>query len=282
MKQYMVWISYRWSIALWLAIATQAGAAPPVAISFGVVPQQSTTKLARLWLPIVKYLSVQTGYTLMFKTAKDIPTFERRLAAGTYDIAYMNPYHYTIFSRSPGYRAFAKTKNAAIRGIIIVRKDSPYQTLDELAGQTLAFPSPAAFAASVLPRRHLLERDVVFTPDYVSSHDSVYHGVVRGFYAAGGGIARTLNNMPAAIQNELRILWTSKPYTPHAIAAHPRVPAEVVERVQQVMEAMHADPAGRALLQAIRFYQGIESARDSEWDDVRHLGIQLLQNLTRH
>jgi phosphonate transport system substrate-binding protein len=115
----------------------------------------------------------------------------------------------------------------------------------------------------------------------VSSHDSVYHGVVRGFYAAGGGIVRTLNNMPIAVQNELRILWTSKPYTSHAIAAHPRVSAKVVERVQRVMEDMHDDPAGRALLQAIRFYQGIESARDAEWDDVRHLGIQLLQNLTR-
>ena len=107
-------------------------------LSFGIVPQQNATKLARLWTPICKYLSKQTGYRFVFKTAKDIPTFEKRLATGEYDIAYMNPYHYTVFSIDPGYRAIAKETNKRIQGIIVVKKDSPYQSIVELAGKTLA------------------------------------------------------------------------------------------------------------------------------------------------
>ena len=59
----------------------------PVNLAFGIVPQQSASKLAGLWTPILAYLSQKTGYAIRFKTARDIPTFEQRLAAGDYQCA---------------------------------------------------------------------------------------------------------------------------------------------------------------------------------------------------
>ena len=117
-------------------------------LSFGIVPQQSATRLAQLWLPLLKQLEQDSGVRLRFRTAPDIPTFEKRLHEGEYDIAYMNPYHYTVFSRSPGYRAIIREKNKKIQGIMVVRADSTIQTIDELNTAKLAFPAPAAFAAS--------------------------------------------------------------------------------------------------------------------------------------
>ncbi|MFT6103003.1 MAG: phosphonate transport system substrate-binding protein, partial [Candidatus Endobugula sp.] len=108
--------------------------------SFGVVPQQSAQRLANLWGPVFAYVSKETGVKLQFKTAKNIPEFEKRLMAGDYDFAYMNPYHFTIFNQNPGYRAVAVRKGQPIKGIIVVRKDSAIQSLEELEGQTLAFP----------------------------------------------------------------------------------------------------------------------------------------------
>ena len=258
----------------------QAASDPPINLSFSVVPQQSATKLARLWTPILNYLGERTGYRFQFKTAPNIPTFEKRLAAGKYDMAYMNPYHYTMFHRAPGYRAFAKEKDKRIKGIIVVRKDNPYRKLSELKGQTLAFPAPAAFAASVLPRAHFRTSGIPITPKYVSSHDSVYRTVAKGLYPAGGGVIRTFKNMDPEISNQLRILWITEPYTPHAIAAHPRISKEVVKRVQRAMLAMHQDPRGRELLETVKF-KGIEAAQDAEWDDVRALGINLLNELIK-
>lgn len=175
-------------------------------LTFAVVPQQSATKLARLWTPILNHLSARTGYRLSFKTAPDIPTFEQRLARGDYDMAYMNPYHYTVFNQSPGYVAFAKEKDKHIRGIIVVRKDSGHKDLVEFAGQTLAFPSPGAFAASILPHAHFKKMSIPFTPNYVMSHDSVYRAVAKGLYPAGGGVIRTFRNMDPAVSDQLRIL----------------------------------------------------------------------------
>ena len=87
---------------------------------FGIVPQQSSKKLARLWTPILQKLSEDTGITLKFATAKDIPTFEQRMADGQYDIAYMNPYHFTVFNESPGYIALAHQSDKRIKGLSLI------------------------------------------------------------------------------------------------------------------------------------------------------------------
>jgi phosphonate transport system substrate-binding protein len=65
--------------------------------TFGVVPQHASLRLVRDWVPFLADLSSRSGISLEFRTTKDIPTFERCLAVGAFDFAYMNPYHYTVY-----------------------------------------------------------------------------------------------------------------------------------------------------------------------------------------
>jgi len=247
-------------------------------LTFGIVPQQSAKKLARLWTPIFKHLSEKTGTTIRFATAQNIPTFEKRMREGVYDVAYMNPYHYTVFSQQPGYDAIARQKNKRIKGIVVVRKDSPLKALAELDQQKLAFPSPAAFAASVLPRARMEQEGMTIEPKYVSSHDSVYMSVSKGFFVAGGGVMRTFNNTTPEVREQLRVLWSTPTYTPHAIAVHPRVKSETVAKLKQALLDMNSDPEGQSLLKTINF-KGLELAENDDWDDVRGLNIRLLDDL---
>ena len=275
---------------VWILAGMLAGLALPVAaaddgpgsapLAFGVVPQQSARTLAGNWAPLLASVGEASGTPLRFRTAKDIPEFERRLAAGEYDLAYMNPYHYTVFSQRPGYRAFAKARDKQIKGILVVPKDSPIAHPRELAGQQLAFPAPAAFAASILTRAYLAGEGIAFTPHYVASHDSVYRTVAKGLYGAGGGVMRTFNSMEPEVRDRLRVLWTSEGNTPHAFAAHPRVPAEALERIIAAMVALDRTESGAALLGPLRIV-GIETAEDADWDDVRGLGIDLLDALAQ-
>ncbi len=246
--------------------------------TFGIVPQQSASKLARLWGPVLQRLSQDSGITLKFATAPDIPSFEQRLAAGEYDFAYMNPYHYTVFHESSGYQALAKARDKRIKGIIVIRKDSAIQQLADLDGSTLAFPAPAAFAASILTRARLQTENIQFKPKYVASHDSVYRTVAKGIYPAGGGVIRTLKNVAPEIREQLKVLWTSKGYTPHAIAHHPRVAGDTAQRLQQALVKMDSQADGAALLQAIKI-KGFEAAQNEDWDDVRNLKLEELSNL---
>ncbi|MGH1441711.1 MAG: phosphate/phosphite/phosphonate ABC transporter substrate-binding protein [Cellvibrionaceae bacterium] len=263
------------------AFSTQAANPPSLtdnqtSYSFGVVPQQSAKRLATLWGPLLSYLSDKTGLKLQFKTAKNIPTFEKRLANGEYDFAYMNPYHFIVFNSNPGYKALAVRKNQAISGIVVARKGDNIKTLKMLDNKTLAFPSPAAFAASILPQAELNNKKINFSPKYVSSHDSVYLAVAKGLIPAGGGVKRTLNNTSAKVREQLEIIWTSKKHTPHAFAAHPRVDGTTQKIIQNALTSMHQDEEGKKILASLKIKNGLISAEDKDWDDIRALNINLI------
>jgi len=240
--------------------------------SFGIVPQSNGSKLSKLWSPILKYLEKNSDIDLRFATARNISTFEKRVESGKYDIVYMNPYHYTLFHDKQGYNAFAKAKKKRLKGIIVVRKDSPYRSINDLDNSELAFPSNA-FAANLVPRAVLSKSNLSFSSKYVSSHDSVYRNIARGRYPAGGGVLRTFKNTSPEYRKELRVLWKSEGYTPHAFAAHPRVPQAVVQKIQKALLEMEQNPKGKALLKKIRL-KGIEKGINREWDDVRALNIK--------
>lgn len=247
----------------------QADTPAPRKLTFGVVPQQSVTDLARAWTPLLAYVSRKTGYAIEFRTAQDITTFGRRVDAGEFDFAYFNPLHYATY-RASGYQAMARERDTRLVGIIVVPKDSGYKSLQDLNGATMAFPSPIAFAATILPQLSLKQAGVSVVPKIVVSHESVYRTVARGLYPAGGGIVKTYEQVDPLVRDQLRILWKSRPYTPHPIAVHPRVPGEVAQRAVAALLAMADDPQGAVLLEEAGF-KGFVSAKDSDYEDIRKL-----------
>ena len=259
--------------ALCLTVVTLSSNAKT--LTFAVVPQQSAKTLAERWQPLIDYVSNYTGLAIEFKTTKDIPTFEANLTAGLYDIAYMNPYHFVVFNESAGYRSLARQRDKKIRGLIVVHQDSTIQSIEDLNGAEIAFPAPAAFAATIITSAHLRKHDVAFIPRYVNSHDSVYLSVQRGFFQAGGGILRTLNISPEAVKSDLRVLWESKGYTPHAIATHPKMALADRQAILNALIALSNDSSKSSILRKIGLSEFVES-NDSDWNDVRELGIASL------
>ena len=241
-------------------------------LRFGIVPQQGPSDIELNWGALAEYIEAQSDYTVYLKTASSIPEFEQRVKDGRYDIAYMNPYHYVLFSQDPGYTAFAKQKDKAIKGILVVRKDSPYTELSDFQGQEASFPSPLAFAASLLTRAEFKKRQIDIQPVYVRSHDSVYASVAKGLYSVGGGVKRTFGTTDPNVQSQLRVLWTTNPYTPHAFAAHPRLSVQTVDELQRIFEGINQAPDKEIILKPIKF-KGFEAAEDKDWDDVRALHL---------
>lgn len=261
------------------AIGTEEAARP--SLTFGVAPQQSASELARVWTPILNLLTEKTGYVLHFATAKDVSTFEQRLAAGEYDIAYMNPLTYTVFHRAPGYRVLAKEKERMLHGIVVVHKDAEISDISQLHGKTVAFTDPKAFAAAILVQAELGKREIAVIPKYVASHDSVYLAVARGLVAAGGGIPRTFDNLPPEIRKQLRILWHTAAYTPHAFAAHPRLADATATRLQVALTTIADDPRGADLLRTLGLHP-LTLAVDRDYDDIRRLDIRLPDPMPAH
>jgi len=132
----------------------------------------------------------------------------------------------------------------------------------------------------VLVRAEFERVGVSIKPVFVKSHESVYLNVAQRQIEAGGGIVRTLQTMDAPVRDELRVLWQTKDYTPHAFAAHPRVPAADLQALRAAMLTADSDPKMRSALEGIGF-KGFDAAQDAEWNDVRALGISTLAALLK-
>ncbi|WP_148862799.1 phosphate/phosphite/phosphonate ABC transporter substrate-binding protein [Marinobacter fonticola] len=266
---------------LFLLLLAKCGFALSAEYTFGVVPQQPAAKLFSLWRPLLEEVKQTTGIRLVFKTAPSIPAFEKALSNREYDFAYMNPYHYAIFSTDADYTALVVRKTGGLKGILVARRDSDVDSLLALNGHKVAFPSPAAFAASMLVRRELSERGVHIIPQYVKSHDSVYLGVHRGLYAAGGGVERTWNTMGPEVRDQLKVLWRSDAYISHPIAALDSLPEKDRESITSALVDLVETDEGRTLLKALNI-PAFRTVADSEFDVLRALDWSLLEGNLHH
>jgi len=239
--------------------------------TFGVVPQTTASRTAKDWTPIIKYLEERTGKKFRLATTRSITLFSQRVADAKYDFVYMSPPDYVKYQGEDRYKAIARARNLKLKGIIVVRKDSPIEKLDELDNKELAVPV-SAFTADTLARAALHEHHITATISPMAAHDAVYRAVAQGRYSAGGGMLRTFNNTAPEFREQLRILWTSEGFTPPAFAAHARVPKDIVQSVQEALIDMDQDPIAKKYLKIIA-PEGLDYARDADWDDTRKLDI---------
>ena len=230
--------------------------------TLGVVPQYEQRKLFTIWKPITEELSRRTGLDIQLAVTLTIPDFEVALEKGTYDFVYANPYHILRVNKSQNHIPLVRDREP-LRGILVVRHDSPITDVKELAYKTLAVPSPNALGASLLIRADL-EKLYGIRMDMLNArtHSSVYLNVLNGLTDAGGGVQKTLNEQKQEIRDGLRILYTTRAMPSHPIAAHHRIKAETRERVRKAVLEMSATPAGKAMLDAIPMPSPVSTSLD--------------------
>lgn len=244
-----------WACLAPVGLAAQSclGDASPAAprFSVAVVPQLPAADLHRAWAPALERIGRTTGHCYDLVLTKTIPEFEELFSKGTPDFAFLNPYHQVMAHARQGYRPLV-ADTTRLTGILVVRRDSKAQSLKDLNGQTLAFPAPNAFAASLLMRAILSREGVNIQADYVKTHNNVYRSVLQGGHAAGGGVNNTLEREPEALQQQLRVLYETPGFSPHPISAHPRVASSAAAALQKAVLGLQSSEDGLKMLDEIQ------------------------------
>lgn len=243
--------------------------------SIGIVPQFQVGEIFEKWTPFLKKLSAATGAEFEIKPYTNFKQFEEDLYKGVPDFVYINPYEAMQAKERQGYIPLVKDKEDLV-GILVVHKGKGINSVKDLNGKELAFPSPNAFAASLYLRALLTEKEKIrFTPFYAKTHGNVYRTVILDKAAAGGGVVKTLSKEPNEIKNQLAIIYETHPTASHPIAAHPRVPESMRKKVATAILNMASDKSNEVLMKNVQIPNPMAADYQKDYLPLKKLSLML-------
>lgn len=235
--------------------------------SLSVVPQLPRLVLHDDWQPLLEYLNDKTGAEFVLSLQDSIPLFELDFLEGNPDFVFLNPYHAVMAHKAHDYEPILSDGSRQLKGILVVPVASDIESVEDLDGKTVAFPAPNAFGAS-LYMRALLANDfgINITASYVGTHANAYRHALLGEAAAGGGVNNTLRKESEDFQAALRILYETPGVTPHPLAVHPRVPADIRNAVITAILELSETEAGRAMLKAVQLEEPMKVSYAGQYE----------------
>jgi len=242
--------------------------------SFAIHPLHNPTRLFEVFQPLIDHLNHHiSGAHFVLEASRDYPSFDRKLVNRTVDFALPNPYQ-TIESLKHGYKVFAKMgDDERFRGIILVRKDSPFKIPKDLIGHKISYPAPTALAATMLPQYFLYENGVKLDQlenHYVGSQESsimnVYHKLTDAA-ATWPPPWEALSSQKPELQRELKVIWQTDSLPNNGLIAKQEIPEKLIKQVQTILVNLHLHSKGQKILQPMKLSK-FESANDSTYEPV--------------
>lgn len=273
----------RWILCCLLAVGSFAAASQPSCVgdqhsskiyTVSVVPQKPLSEIFAIWSPLLDRIGKKIDMCFSLTLQSNIQDFEGRVLTGEPDFAWMNPYHAVMVHKKLGYTPLVRDGKNLLSGILVVRQDSLAKSIEMLKNDRIAFPSPNAFAASLLIRALLDKNNVPFKPVYVKTHSNVYRATLIDDVAAGGGVNNTFSSEPVSLQNELRILYETPGYAAHPIMVNPRVSKADQVAFTEAFIALADHPSSEALLEKIPMPKPVVANYARDYQPLEALGLE--------
>ena len=164
---------------------------------------------------------------------------------------------------------------------VVVHQDSPYQTLDELAGSRWAYNEPASFSGHHMMLLWLAQtgKPADFFRQRLPSgaHSRSLLMVAEGA-ADCAAIDSTVLDMEAVRQPErkrpLRTIGSLGPYPMPPLVISRHLPEATRRAMQQQLATLHEDEAGRALLAEWGIAR-LTAVSETTYDPIRQLPINM-------
>ena len=271
----LVWLSVGVAVLATPALAlAQAPAAAATPLSFGVLNQQSPSLTAERWNPILGYVTTSTGVPLRLRMGPTVQETDAMMGRGEFDFVFTNHNFQTEYDRV--YRVIARWGGDPIHCVIATATDSPIKTLSDLVGKRVAFPSPDAFVGYAVPLMALRRAKVSVQEVFAGNQEGTMAQLKAGRVDAAAVNSRFLKQYAEREGMQFREVFFSEGYPELAVIAHPRVPAELVEKVRAALIRMKDDKDAAPVLARAKS-PGFEPATDRDYEGVRRVYRQIGQ-----
>ncbi|WP_224957709.1 substrate-binding domain-containing protein [Geomonas subterranea] len=159
---------------------------------------------------------------------------------------------------------------------IIVPKDSPARTLNDLKGKSFAFTDPLSNTGKLVPEYLLAKQGQSFgtffsKTVYSGSHDKSIQAVAGTLVdgaAVDSLIWEYLNKTKPELTARTRIIFKSEPYATPPFVVHPALDPAVKERLRTILLTAHTTPRGKMILEKMMTDRYVP-VEDRAYDSVR-------------
>ncbi len=208
-------------------------------ISFGAISTVQNSIMQKKLTPLMDYISATIKKDIKFKTGIDYIDTIEKFQKGEYDLGYIGPAPYILATQKNKNAlkiivGLNNKNNGNFHSVIVVRKNSPINSMDDLKNKTFAFGSPKSTLSFFIPmdmlKKQKIEEEL---KEYVflDKHDKVAKFVIMGKYDAGG----IKESVAKKYSKYLKIIATSQDIPDFLIVANEKFPDELVEKIKKAL-----------------------------------------------
>lgn len=255
----------------------------PPELTIGLIPEMNVFEQMDRFRPLAEYLSERIGMPVKLTMLSRYGNIVERIENKDVDAAFLGSFTGALASAQLGMIPIVRPINldgsSTYWGYLFVRKDSGIEEVEQMRGRRLALVERATTAGFVFPVAYFKQQGVDVDGEFFSdvqfwgSHDACIQAVLEGradIGAAKNTVWEHLGQEDRRIEDDLEILAMSPKVPSNGLLVSPDVNAEIRERIKTVLLGLEDDPAGKSVLEQLRFEGFVPTDRQS-YDSVFEL-----------
>ncbi|HEX9021130.1 MAG TPA: phosphate/phosphite/phosphonate ABC transporter substrate-binding protein [Nitrospirota bacterium] len=267
------------SLFVFLALSWCRPAPSSAEIKLGILPRLNAVEMSQMFSPLAAYLTKEVGEKVTLVIPKDFISFKDLVKSGQVDIAFSNPLVYVQLRQAVHLEPLALSSEpksgTRFRGIVIARKDSGIEKLQDLKGKKLIFVDKDSAAGYIFQMLLLSKAGLDVKTDFTQlpfakKHDNVTMAVFNKTADAGGIREDDLAKMKDKVDlSQLRIVGYTDYFPNWPLFALPKLQKETATKIRAALLKLKPNaPLSGTIVKAAQL-TGFVPVADKDYDNLR-------------
>ena len=227
---------------------------------------------------LLEYIANKLGRQIQLVQRKTYGEINELIGMGQIDLAFICSGPYAGGKEKFGFQALAMPRvrgSHLYQAYLIVNKDSPFQKLDDLRGNSFAFTDPESNTGKLVPTYWLSQagskpEDFFGKTIYTYSHDNSIRAVAMSLVdgaAVNGQVWEYYHHSDPVFTANTRIIKRSQPFGNPPVVASAHLSNQMKARIQSLLLKMHLDPEGKKILDELMI-DGFIAPKEECYDPI--------------